>query len=175
MPGRVLSEPEGQPADVPARVAPAGVPAGRVPATKVASSGVPASVLRLCRSEKTHHRQQDRNDAWRAHKEGSSNGHGLPTPGNVVPVYSCSGWSGACDFQLSAVSLRKRIPVEAIDISACVQGYVDYLNKLLPRVRPFAERCQPGRGRSGLYWPGTSRARAHRTKSRNPQAGDLTY
>ena len=43
MPGRVLSEPEVQPAEVRARVAPAGVSAGRVPATKVAASGVAAS------------------------------------------------------------------------------------------------------------------------------------
>jgi hypothetical protein len=30
-----------------------------------------------------------------------------PTPRNVVPVYSCSGWSGMCDFQLSAFSSGK--------------------------------------------------------------------
>ena len=55
MPGRVLSEPEVQPAEVPARVARAGVPAGRVPATKVAASemAASASVLRLCGREET--------------------------------------------------------------------------------------------------------------------------
>jgi hypothetical protein len=79
MPGRVPG-PEVQPAEVPARVAPAGVPAGRVPATKVAASGVAtsASVLRFCGGEETDHGQQDRKDAQRSQKEGSSSGHDLP-------------------------------------------------------------------------------------------------
>ena len=44
MPGRVLSEPEVQPAEMPAR----GAPARRVPASGVSA---PASVLRLCGRE----------------------------------------------------------------------------------------------------------------------------
>jgi len=74
MPGRVLSEPEMQPAEVPALVALAGVLAGRVPATKVAAS---ASVLRICGREETDYGQQDQKDARRPQKEGSSSGHGL--------------------------------------------------------------------------------------------------
>jgi len=83
MPSRVLPEPEVQPAEVRARVAPAGVSAGRVPA-KVAASGVAAStsVLRFCGDEETDHGQRDRKDARRSHKEGNWSGHGLPTPGN---------------------------------------------------------------------------------------------
>jgi hypothetical protein len=88
MPGRVLSGPVVQPAEVPALVAPAGVLAGRVPATKVAASGVAAprvaataTVLRLREREETDYAQQDRKDARRPHKEGSSSGHGLPTQG----------------------------------------------------------------------------------------------
>jgi len=86
MPGRVLSEPEMQPAEVPALVAPAGVLAGRVPATKVAASGMAASasVLRICGREKTDYGQQDRKDARRPQKEGSSSGHGLATPENRI-------------------------------------------------------------------------------------------
>jgi len=96
MPGRVLSEPEVQPAEVRARVAPAGVSAGRVPATKVAASGVAAStsVLGLCRDEETDYGQQDRKDAPRSHKEGNSSGHGLPTPRNLILFYSRSGGRG---------------------------------------------------------------------------------
>jgi len=60
MPGRVLSEPEMQPAEV--------------PANKVAAS---ASVLRICGREETDYGQQDRKDARRPQKEGSSSGHGL--------------------------------------------------------------------------------------------------
>ena len=91
MPGRVLSEPEMRPAEVPALVAPAGVLAGRVPATKVAASGMAASgmaasasVLRICGREKTDYGQQDRKDARRPQKEGSSSGHGLATPENRI-------------------------------------------------------------------------------------------
>src|ERR1700693_344870 len=66
MSGRVFSGPEVQPAEVP-RVAPAGVPAGRVPAAKVTASGVaaPASVLCLCGGKETDYGQQDRKDARR--------------------------------------------------------------------------------------------------------------
>src|SRR4029077_9384849 len=83
MPGRVLSGPEVQPAELPPLVAPAIMLAGRVPATKVAASGVaaPASVLRLREREETDYAQQDRKNARRPHKEGSSSGHGLPTQG----------------------------------------------------------------------------------------------
>jgi len=96
MSGRVLSRPEVQPAEVPARVAPARVPAGRVPAAKVSASGVSASasVLRLCGREEADHGQQNRKDARRPHKEGSSSGHGLPTPGNSALFYSGSGGGG---------------------------------------------------------------------------------
>jgi len=103
MPGRVLSEPEMQPAEVPALVAPAGVLAGRVPATKVAASGMApsgmapsASVLRICGREETDYGQQDRKDARRPQKEGSSSGHGLATPGNAILFYSLSGGRGSC-------------------------------------------------------------------------------
>src|SRR5216684_1867743 len=98
MPGRVLSEPEMQPAEVPALVAPAGVLAGRVPATKVAASGMApsASVLRICGREETDYGQQDRKDARRPQKEGSSSGHGLATPGNRILFYSLSGGRGSC-------------------------------------------------------------------------------
>ena len=104
MPGRVFSGPEVQPAEVPARVAPAGVPAGGVPATKVAASGVTASapVLRLCGDEETDHRQQDRKDARRPHKEGSSSGHGPPTPRGMWFQFTLVWVAGVCDFQLSA-------------------------------------------------------------------------
>jgi hypothetical protein len=91
MPSRVLPEPEVQPAEVRARVAPAEVSAGRVPATKVAAS---TSVLGLCRDEETDHGQQDRKDARRSHKEGNSSSHGLPTPGNLILFYSRSGGRG---------------------------------------------------------------------------------
>jgi hypothetical protein len=59
----VLSEPEVQPAEVRARAAPAGVSAGRVPASKVAAS---TSVLGLCGDEETGHGQQDRKHARRS-------------------------------------------------------------------------------------------------------------
>jgi hypothetical protein len=100
MPGRVLSGPEVQPAEVPARVAPAGVPAGRVPATKVAASGVTASapVLRLCGDEETDHSQQNRKDARRPHKEGSSSGHGPPTPGECGSSLLLFGWPECVTF-----------------------------------------------------------------------------
>jgi hypothetical protein len=96
MPGRVFSEV--QPAEVPARAAPAGVTAGRVAATKVATSRVAASasVLRLCGREETDYGQQDRKDARRPQKEGSSSGHGLATPGNPLLSYSLSGGRGSC-------------------------------------------------------------------------------
>jgi hypothetical protein len=104
MPGRVFSGPGAQPAEVTTRVAPAGVPAGRVPAAKVTASGVTApasaSVLGLCKGQETDYAQQDRKDARRAHKEGSSSGHGPSTPGSIAPVYSCSGSSTVCDFQI---------------------------------------------------------------------------
>ena len=92
MRARVLSEPNVKPAEMPARVASPGVPSGRMPATEVAASGVasPASVLRFCGGEKTYHRQQDRKDVQRPHKEGSSSGHGPPTAGNVLTFYSRS-------------------------------------------------------------------------------------
>src|SRR6266851_9612435 len=98
MPGRVLSEPEMQPAEVPALVAPAGVLAGRVPATKVAASGMAASasVLRICGREETDYGQQDRKDARRPQKEGSSSGHGLATPENPTVFYSLSGGRRSC-------------------------------------------------------------------------------
>src|SRR5713101_8075221 len=107
MPGRVFSGPEVQPAEVPARVAPAGGLSGRMPATRVATSRVAASasVLRLSGREETDYTQQNRKNARRPHKEGSSSGHGLPTPGNVVPVYSCSGAREYGDFQLSDCQL----------------------------------------------------------------------
>jgi len=111
MPGRVLSEPEVQPAEVPARVAPARVPAGRVSATKVAASEVsaPASMLRLCGDEQTDHRQQDRKDAQRSHKEGNSSGHGLPTRENLIVFYCRWGGRGAlckCRYRRQGSSLE---------------------------------------------------------------------
>ena len=77
MSGRFFSGPGVQPAEVTTRVAPAGVPAGRVPAAKVTASGVAASasVLCLCKGKETDYGQQDRKDARRPHKEGSSSGH----------------------------------------------------------------------------------------------------
>src|SRR5258708_695592 len=81
MPGRVPSGPEVQPAELPARAAPAGVTAGRVAATKVAASGVAASasVLRLCGREETDHGEQDQKDTRGRHKEGSSSVDSLAT------------------------------------------------------------------------------------------------
>jgi len=116
-PGRVLSGPEVQPAEMPAPLAPTGLPAGRVPATKVAASGVAASapVLRLCGREETDHRQQDRKDARRSHKEGNSSGHGLPTQG--IRLYFTPGrWSGAlckCRYRLQGSGVFGGIPVSA--------------------------------------------------------------
>ena len=85
MPGRVPPRPEVQPAEVPARMATAGVPAGRTPAGRVPASRVAssASVLRHCGGEETDHAQQNRKDLRRPHKEGNSSGHGFTTPGNV--------------------------------------------------------------------------------------------
>src|SRR6266851_762969 len=74
MPGRVLSEPEMQPAEVPAS----------------------ASVLRICGREETDYGQQDRKDARRPQKEGSSSGHGLATPENPTVFYSLSGGRRSC-------------------------------------------------------------------------------
>jgi hypothetical protein len=109
MPGRVLSEPEMQPAEVPALVAPAGVLAGRVPATKVAASGMApsgmaasASVLRICGREETDYGQHNRKDARPSHKEGNSSGHGLPTPGNPFVFYSRSGAPGTLQVPMSS-------------------------------------------------------------------------
>ncbi len=133
MSGRVLSEPEVQPAEVPARVAPAGVPAGRVPATKVPASGMAASasVLRLCGNEETDYGQQDRKDARRPHKEGNSSGHGLPTPGSLGPVYSCSGRSGVCDFHqwssLRGNSRSAMIAAQGALVMRSRQGYKGYV------------------------------------------------
>jgi hypothetical protein len=126
MPGRVFSGPEVQPAEVTARVAPAGVTAGRVRATKVATSRVAASAsaLRLCGREETDHGERDQKDTQRPHKEGSSSGHGLPTLGNVVPVYSGSRAREYVTFSSQTVSFLleltlgagvHRLPVEAID------------------------------------------------------------
>jgi len=83
MPGRVLSEPEVQPTEVPATVVLAGMPAEGMSATKMSATRVAASapVLRLYRAELTDYTQQDRQDrkdARRPHQEGSSSGHGLP-------------------------------------------------------------------------------------------------
>jgi hypothetical protein len=117
-PGRVLSGPEVQPAEMPAPLAPTGLPAGRVPATKVAASGVAASapLLRLCGREETDHRQQDRKDARRSHKEGNSSGHGLPTQG--IRLYFTPGrWSGAlckCRYRLQGSGVFGGIPVSGI-------------------------------------------------------------
>jgi len=112
MPGRGGSGPEVQLAEVPTRVAPAGVPAGRVHAAKVTASGVAASdsVLCLCGGKDTDYGQQDRKDARRPHKEGSSSGHWPSTPGSTVPVYSCSGGRQYVTFRskMSAFCLRKR-------------------------------------------------------------------
>ena len=126
MPGRVFSGPEVQPAEVRARVAPAGGLSGRMPATRVATSRVAASasVLRLCGREETDYTQQNRKNARRPHKEGSSSGHGLPTPGNVLPVYSCSRAREYVTFSSQTVSFLPeltlgagvhRLPVEASD------------------------------------------------------------
>ena len=112
MPGRVFSGPEVQPAEVPTRVAPARVPARRVPSAKVAASGVAASasVLCLCKGKQTDYGQQDRKDARRPHKEGSSSGHWPSTSGGIVPVYSCSGGRQCVTLRskMSAFCLRKR-------------------------------------------------------------------
>ena len=114
---RVFSGPEVQPAEVPTRVAPAGVPAGRVPAggrvpaAKVAAAGVAAAaVLCLCGGKETDYGQQDRKDARRPHKEGSSSGHWPSTSGNMVSVYSCSGGRQCVTFRsnFSDFCLRKR-------------------------------------------------------------------
>jgi len=115
MPGRVPSGPEVQPAELPARAAPAGVTAGRVAATKVAASGVAASasVLRLCGREETDHGEQDQKDTRRPHKEGSSSGHGLPTPGNVIPAYSCSGAREYVTFSSQTVSFQLELTLGA--------------------------------------------------------------
>jgi hypothetical protein len=125
MAGRVFSGPEVQPAEVPTRVAPAGVPAGRVSAAKVTASGVAASasVLCLCGGKETDYGQQDRKDARRPHKEGSSSGHWPSTPGTIMPVYSCSGGRQCVTFRskMSAFCLETlgtgldRLPVETID------------------------------------------------------------
>src|SRR6266852_2475541 len=96
MPGRVFSGPEVQPAEVPARMAPAGGLSGRMPATRLATARVAASVLRICGREETDYGQQDRKDARRPQKEGSSSGHGLATPGNRILFYSLSGGRGSC-------------------------------------------------------------------------------
>ena len=118
MPGRVLSEPEVQPAEVPARVALTGVPAGRVPATtKMTASGVAASasVLRVCGGEETDHGQQDRKDALRPHKEGRSSGHGLPHPRECDSSLLLFGWSGVlCPCRISFGALV------AQSISSCL-------------------------------------------------------
>ncbi len=113
MPGGVFSGPEVQPAEVPARMAPAGGLSGRMPATRVATSRVAASrvaasasVLRLSGREETDYTQQNRKYARRPHKEGSSSGHGLPTPGNVVPVYSCSRAREYVTFSSQTVSFQ---------------------------------------------------------------------
>ena len=114
MPGRVFSGPGAQPAEVTTRVAPAGVPAGRVPATKVTASGMAASasasVLGLCKDKETDYGQPDRKDARRPHKEGSSSGHWPSTPDTIVTVYSCSGGRQYVTFRskVSAFCLRKR-------------------------------------------------------------------
>jgi hypothetical protein len=101
MPGRVPSGSEVQPAEVPARMATTGVPAGRMPAGSVPASRVApsASVLRHCGGEETDHAQQNRKDVRRPHKKGNSSGHDLTTPGNVGSVYSSCG-ARECDFQL---------------------------------------------------------------------------
>jgi hypothetical protein len=123
MPGRVPPGPEVQPAEVPARMATAGVPTGRtsagsVPARRVAASRVAASasVLRHRGGEETDHAQQNRKALRRPHEESNSSGHGLTTPGNVGSVYACWG-AREFDFQRSAFSLRKRwVPVDRIPV-----------------------------------------------------------
>jgi hypothetical protein len=118
MPGRVPPRPEVQPAEVPARMAAAGVPAGRTPARRVPTSRVAssASVLRHCGGEETDHAQQNRKALRRPHEGRNSSGHGLTTPGNVGSVYSSWG-ARECDFQRSAFSLRKRwVPVDRIPV-----------------------------------------------------------
>jgi hypothetical protein len=101
MPGRVFSGPEVQPAEVP-RVAPAGVPAGRVPAAKVTASGVaaPASVLCLCGGKETDYGQQDRKDARRPHKERQFEWLLAFHPRQYSPSLLLFGWSTVCDFQI---------------------------------------------------------------------------
>jgi hypothetical protein len=98
MPGRVPPRPEVQPAEVPARISTAGVPAGRTPSGSVPARRVPtsrvassASVLRHCGGEETDHAQQNRKALRRPHEESNSSGHGLTTPGNVGSVYSSWG------------------------------------------------------------------------------------
>jgi pimeloyl-ACP methyl ester carboxylesterase len=88
--GRVPPRPEVQPAEVPARMATPGVPAGRTPARRVPASRVAssASVLRHCGGEETDHAQQNRKALRRPHEGSNSRGHGLTTPGNVGSVYS---------------------------------------------------------------------------------------
>jgi hypothetical protein len=88
----------------------AGLHGGRVPAAKVTASGVAASasVLRLCGGKETHYGQQDRTDARRPHKEGSSSGHWPFHPEECSSSLLLCGCSRVCDFQLPPVSLRKR-------------------------------------------------------------------
>jgi hypothetical protein len=118
MPSRVLAESRVQPAEVPALVTPSGVPAGRVPTTKVASSGVAAaSVLGLCGNEETNHGQEDRKDARRSHEEGKSSGHGLPTPGESNLYFTPArvrGHSASTSISVKALFSGVQIPVSRI-------------------------------------------------------------
>ncbi len=135
MPGRVPSGPEVQPTEVPARLATAGVPAGRTPAGRVPASRVAssASVLRHCGGEETDHAQQNRKDLRRPHKEGKSSGHGFTTPGNVGFSLLLMGMLASADTATRwatrghrrphrAGAARPRVPRDDAEVPGAVDG-----------------------------------------------------